>query len=359
MDLFINARFLSQKITGVQRYALELVKALDELIELGVINGQSICLLAPSNIKHEVAYRNIGIRQVGKYTGHLWEQMELPKYAKEGVLLNLCNTAPLFHKNQIVTIHDASVYAFPKAYSMYFRIWYKMIYKFVSKNAQKILTVSNYSKNELSKYCKLDENKIAVIYEGKEQILNSVSDERILRDCNLKKNAYLLAVSSINPNKNFNLIVKAIEQIDGDCDIAIAGNANNKVFSNFPLRAGGNVKLLGYVGDGQLRALYENAACFVYPSFYEGFGLPPLEAMACGCPVIVSNTSSLPEVCGDAALYCDPFDPKDLAQKINILMTDNMLREYLQRKGLERASQFTWEKCARETWFIIERVLLR
>lgn len=114
---------------------------------------------------------------------------------------------------------------------------------------------------------------------------------------------------------------------------------------------------MGYVSDAELRALYEHAACFVYPSFYEGFGLPPLEAMACGCPVIVSNAASLPEVCGDAALYCNPCSPEDIAEKISLLMADPRLREDLRQKGLERAKQFTWEKCARETFAIIEKVL--
>ena len=357
MKIFINGRFLTQNITGVQRYALELTKSLDNLIELGRIESHSFCLLTPFNIKHDLKFKNIPIVQVGKYTGHVWEQIELPKYTRAGTLLNLCNTAPLFHSNQIVTIHDASVYAFPEAYSMPFRIWYKAIYRVVGKNAKKILTVSNFSKNELVKYCKIDVNKIDAIHEGKEQILNVVADRTILKENNLDRKKYLLAASSINPNKNFNLILQAMTYLKECFDIVIVGNANSKVFANSVLNPADNVNLLGYVSDNQLRALYENAACFIYPSYYEGFGLPPLEAMACGCPVIASNASSLPEVCGDAVLYCDPNNPMDLATKISLLMNDNILRDEMRRKGFERARQFTWEKCARETWAAIEKVL--
>jgi glycosyltransferase involved in cell wall biosynthesis len=111
------------------------------------------------------------------------------------------------------------------------------------------------------------------------------------------------------------------------------------------------------VSDSELRALYENAACFVYPSFYEGFGFPPLEAMACGCPVIVSKASSLPEVCGDAALYCDPKNSKDIAEKIQRVVHDETLRAEMRKKGLARAELYSWERCAKETMAVIQKVL--
>src|SRR5690606_4669631 len=107
-----------------------------------------------------------------------------------------------------------------------------------------------------------------------------------------------------------------------------------------------NIKYVGYVSDEELRALYEHAGCFVYPSFYEGFGFPPLEAMSLGCPVIVANTSSLPEVCQDAAIYINPDQPMELAKSIEKIMTDQSSREMLVRKGLKNASRFSWNLCA-------------
>jgi glycosyltransferase involved in cell wall biosynthesis len=111
-----------------------------------------------------------------------------------------------------------------------------------------------------------------------------------------------------------------------------------------------HVTHLGYVTDGELRALYENALCFVYPSMYEGFGLPPVEAMTCGCPVIVAKAASLPEICGDAALYCDPMDPRDIARAIRLLAGNSSLRDELRAKGRVRAAGLTWKACAQEVW---------
>lgn len=356
----INGRFLTQSITGVQRYAIELVKQLDNHMEEKIIDPTqySFVLISPQNIKNEVKLKHIPIKNIGIFKGHLWEQIELPVYCRGELLINLCNVGPIIKRNQFVTIHDAAVFANPKSFTFVFRTWYKILLSLLCKRAKKIVTVSNFSNREIQKYCRVQKNKIKVIYEGKEQVFNCKADINILKKNKLESMKYVLAVSSLNPNKNFQSIIKAIEVLGNiNVDIVIAGGTNPKVFkrSNKDLRS--NVKYLGYVNDGELRALYENAICFIYPSLYEGFGLPPLEAMACGCPVIVSNVASLPEVCGDAALYCDPYSPKDIADKIKLLIANPSLQEELRQKGLERAKLFTWEKCAKETMAVIEEVL--
>jgi len=360
-EIFINARFLTQSITGVQRYAHELVKALDDLIGQGEIDKAKyrFTLLSPGKgIKHDLGLKHIPLRQVGYLTGHAWEQMELPFYTAGGLLISLCNTAPLLKNSQIVTIHDAGVFGFPQSYSLAFRTWYKLLFAVLGKNAKRIITVSSFSKRELIGYCKINEEKIHVIYLGKEHFLNLEPDNSILTKYNLTNKHYVFAVSSMSLHKNFGALVRAVEYLGTDTDfiVVIAGGANPKVFSS-GVRLPGNVCYVGYLNDNQLRALYENAACFVFPSLYEGFGLPPLEAMACRCPVIVSDTASLPEVCGDAALYCDPENPDDIAGKIRQVITDESLRQTLREKGLARAEQFTWEECARKTLAVIEKVL--
>lgn len=357
---FLNARFLSQSVTGVQRYAIELVKSLDNLIECGEIDSKqySFILLAPQELNYELNLRNIPLKRVGYFKGHIWEQFELPYYARNGLLVNLCNTASIFKFHQTVTIHDATVYNYPKSYSFIFRNWYKILFNVLGRNVSKVMTDSLYSKNDLIKYCKMDSNKIRTIYLGKEHILNVDKQDYFIEERNLKSGNYIFAVSSLSPNKNFQSIVEAISLLShDDLNFVIAGGSDPRIYGDMKLSISNQITYLGYISDNELRSLYENAACFIYPSFYEGFGLPPLEAMACGCPVIVSNAASLPEVCGDAALYCNPHDPNDIAEKIKLMMGDKQLRESYRVKGLERAKQFTWEKSARETFEVIQEVL--
>jgi len=359
VKIFINGRFLTQSITGVQRYAVELVKALDRLLTEKAIDPllYSFELLVPRNVKHELDLRHIPMRRVGHLTGHLWEQLELPFHSRRNLLVNLCNAAPMATRNQVVTIHDAAVFGFPSAYSLLFRTWYRFMLKRLGKVASQVITVSAFSRRELIHYCDIVENKLKVVHEGAEHIVNVGSQSCVLEKFNLTGRRYILAVSSLNPNKNFIAVVKAIEFMqDMDVDFVIAGGTNPAVFSTTSSLQTG-VKYVGYVSDGELRALYEHAACFVYPSFYEGFGLPPLEAMACGCPVIVSQAASLPEVCGDAALYCDPESPSDIAEKVRIVLSNESFREELRKKGLMQVPQFSWERCARETFAVIEEVV--
>lgn len=358
--IFINARFLTQSITGVQRYAIELVKAIDALIDSGVIDNKkySFCLLAPRDTKYELSLKHISLKRVGKLKGHFWEQLEIPFFAQTGLLINLCNTGPILKLNQIVTIHDAGVYGFSKAYSFPFRIWYKLLLNILVKLSKKVLTNSFFSKAELIKYLGVKQDNLRVTYLGKEHILAIDPDESILSSHKLKSNQYILAVSSMNPNKNFGSIIKAIKLLKKESfDIVIAGGMNPKIFGNSTMPFPDNVKYVGNVSDAELRALYEHASCFVYPSYYEGFGLPPLEAMSLGCPVIVSNTTSLPEVCREAALYCNPSDPQDIANKIQSIMETPKLRGDLREKSLQQIRYFSWNNCAEETWSVIKGVL--
>ena len=357
--VFINARFLTQTTTGVQRYARELVRTLNKFVgsQEECVQNFSFELLAPDKPLEPITTQHIPMRQVGRLSGHAWEQLELPRFSRNGFLLNLCNTAPVNKFQQLVVIHDAAVYAVPQAYSRPFRSLYKTLLPILSRTAESVVTVSEFSKRELVRYCHTPKDKITVVYPGKEHIFSVEADVCVLDKHQLDK-PFLLAVSSLSPNKNFAGIVRALETLDNlDFDVVIAGGANPAVFSQRASALPASVKHLGYVSESELRALYERATGFVYPSFYEGFGLPPLEAMACGCPVVVSNAASLPEVCADAALYCDPYRPEDIAAKIQRLMSDSALRERLKQKGLERAEEFSWDRCARETLAVLEQVL--
>jgi glycosyltransferase involved in cell wall biosynthesis len=342
--IYINGRFLSQQTTGVQRFAREIIRAVDTLlVSEGRVPKLSFILLTPPRTEPLAGLQAIECRSVGRLQGQAWEQLELPRYTRDGFSLNLCNTAPLAGRSTVVAVHDAGVFAVPAAYSRPFRIWYRLLHARLGRRAARMLTVSDFSRAELSRYLGIARERFAVIPNGGEHIVREPPDSGILERLGLTRR-YLLAVSSHSLHKNFAGIQAAVTHMRRqDFTLVFAGGVNSRIFSAGEALAG-EARLTGRVTDAELRALYENAECFVYPSFYEGFGLPPLEAMTCGCPVVVSRSASLPEVCGEAALYCDPADPADIARALDEVLADSELRSELRRRGKERAGQFTWSR---------------
>ena len=387
--IFINGRFLTQPITGVQRYAIELIKNLDSYLLNYFTDQQTqknnsqiidVIILVPKNIQTKLDLKYIKIQQIGLTTGHIWEQLELPWYALNGVLFNLGNTAPLIHPNLVVTIHDAAAFAVGDAYVPLFRRWYQFLYPKLGKRAKKVITVSEFSKQQLNYYAQIPLNKITVIYLGNEHIksvnhdLNSShSNTKINPDINLENSAnyllsknllskkFFLAVSSPSRHKNFAIIFDVIDYLEKqanniDFEIVVVGKADVSIFSQQSFTHRNKIKYLGAVDDPTLSYLYQNATGLIYPSLYEGFGLPPLEAMTCGCPVITTKGNSLTEVCGEAALYCDPLSASDIALQVNQLLTKPELGESLRQKGFSQSQQFSWQICAQKTWQLLQSI---
>lgn len=359
--VYINGRFLSHPTTGVKRFAAEVVSTLDTFLgddrRAQSFKG-GVQLLVPENARERLALRCIRTRRIGRLKGHLWEQLELPIASSDGVLVGLASTGPLWHPLQLVTVHDASVFANPGNFSLTFRNWYQWLIPRLGRRAKKILTVSEFSKNELIRYCGFPETKIEVVYNGVNHITREPADPYFLLGRNIKPGNYFLSVATSSPNKNIGLVMNALQFLDDvNTDLVTVGVADSSVFAQPRVSRSRRLHNLGYVSDGQLRALYENALCFVFPSFYEGFGIPPLEAMACGCPVIVANTSALPESCGNAALYCDPHDPHDLAAKLRSVLKDEQLRDRLRTAGHARVQQFSWESCARRVYTVVHELV--
>ncbi len=349
--VYINGRFLTQPATGVQRYALELLNALDQVFENDPTSKQNvriICLI-PKGIENKSLpeWKNIQIQKCGRLCGNLWEQIELPFYARQGLLVDLCNIGPVFHFNQIVVFHDASVFAVPQAYSFAFKIKYRLIMRVLGRTARQVLADSYFSQEELARYIKISKNKIRVIPGGCEHILNIDPDYSIINDNRITHTPFLLAVGSSSPHKNLAIVVNAFERYkNNSISLVIAGGTFSKVFNAVETAETPRTIRLGYVTDAQLRALYSRAVGFIFPSIYEGFGLPPLEAMACGCPVICSNRASMPEICGDAALYFDPLNEGDINHSINLLLENFSLQDSLRIKGFERVKCFSWKNAA-------------
>ncbi|MFM2450487.1 MAG: hypothetical protein RIS44_2937 [Pseudomonadota bacterium] len=350
--LCINGRFLGRKPTGVDRFAFELLAVVDSLVgaQDAAVAGLSMQLLVPPGTAAAQQFKHLPQVATGRRQGQAWEQWDLPRAVpRDALLLSLCNTAPALASRQVVAIHDAATEAVPQAFSRSFRAWYRLLMPLLGRRSQAVLTVSAFSRAELQRAFGVPSHKLTVLSEGGEHILRTPADPTVLARRGLDARPYVLAVSSMAAHKNFGLVLQALARLpDAPFDVAIAGGSNPKVFGQAGQWQSDRVKWLGYVSDAELRSLYEGAMAFVFPSLYEGFGIPPLEAMHCGCPVLAARAASIPEVCGEAALYFDPHSPDDLAAALTRIAGDAALRQSLRSAGLRQASFFSWEAGARE-----------
>jgi len=342
MAVLINGRFMTRVPTGVDRFALELIRALHRRGELAgarVVVPRGVAL-------HSSTPAGLPVHAAGRWQGHVWEQLDLPRLAEREWLVNLCNTGPLLRRRQLVVVHDAAVVANPQNFTPAFRHGYRVMLAALMRRADCVATVSRFSADELTRHFGRRPQGLEVIPEGGEHILNEPADPSVLARLDLRGRRYVLAVGSASPNKNFAAVLKAIDQLaDRHVQLVAVGGGDARVFAAEQTQHP-RLHRTGRVSDAQLRALYEGAACFVFPSHYEGFGLPPLEAMCCGCPTIVSQRGALPEVCGDASLYCDPDDPATLALQLQRLLESNRLAHELRAAGFQRARRLTWSAAA-------------
>ena len=342
-DITVNGRFFTRAPTGVDRFAAELLRAWLPR----AADTRSVRALMPANsVLKESHELSLQPEKVGALTGHAWEQLELPRHSGDSMLLNLCNTGPVARRRQLVVLHDAGTIANPATYSLPFRGWYRWMFGGLMRRAGIVATVSRFSAGELMKLVGGRADRVELIQGAGDHILRAQADRRVIERLGLAGQRYVLAVGSRTPNKNFSGVARAAALLtDLGCKVVAAGGSNTRVFNGVELD-NESLVLAGYVTDGELRALYENAACFVFPSLYEGFGLPPLEAMLCGCPVVVSDRASLPEVCGEAALYCNPDDPTDIAAKLRRVLNSQLLQTELREAGRMRAREFSWSRAA-------------
>nr|WP_245323773.1 glycosyltransferase family 1 protein [Methanomicrobium sp. W14] len=265
----------------------------------------------------------------------------------------------------IVTIYDVSFQALPECHTEENRQHCLKGTIDAVNNADCIITISNHGKNELVKYFDADPDKIKVTYLAAKDIFSpSCQDEqkKIIDKYKLSK-GFILFVGSYEPRKNLITLVKAYVSLPESTKkrhlLVIAGGKgwlNSEIDDIIELNKSSDIRRIGYVDEDDLPGLYSAADVFVYPSLYEGFGLPILEAMACGAPVITSNTSSMTEVGGNAALYFDPHDENQLRELLIKTVDDESLKEDLRQNGFRNAKKFSWEKTARKTLQIYESV---
>lgn len=365
--IWVNARFLTRRVTGVERVAREIMSALvrDQLDAQGRWHGPSgvfrFRLLAPRTpTPLENPWPALPLTQAGLFNGHAWEQVDVPRLTRRNHLLNLCNTGPLFKRRQWIFLHDAQTFAIPENFTWGLRYWYRTLFKVTGRLSLGVLTNSHFSASELTRHAGIQTGRLHVAHLGVDHIdrvAPALSAEQAGLLATLAEKPFVLAVSSDNPNKNFVSVVRALELLgDAAPPCVIVGPRNDRVFAQSRLDTS-RVHHLGYVSDAALVALYQHAGVLVYPSFYEGFGLPPLEAMWHGCPVIAARASALPEICADAADYCDAHDARTLAQAIRHVLENPERRQTLQKMGPTHARQFQWKSTVKHVLTCLEKGL--
>lgn len=349
MNIFVNARFLTQNISGVQRYAIEISKRLKQSLP-------EVVFLTPKNIIQNELAQTLNAKAFGRLTGHLWEQMELPMFIKKNsgreqyLLLNFSNVAPLMCRNNFVSLHDITFIKFASSYSFLFSTYYKLLIPRIIRRARHVFTVSETVKQELHEHFKISTQKISVTYnaidarifntddrnpQGEDETINSLGK-------------YILAVSMFNPIKNLPRLISAFisANLDGVKLVIVGGHYKSfkKDKNGIDAQNRPDIIFLGRINDPKkINLLYRKAQAFVFPSLYESFGIPPLEAMASGCPTIVSKAGALPEVCGDATCYVDPYDVNSIASAIKKLLSDNSYRNNLILLGKQQAAKYDWQ----------------
>lgn len=353
----INGRFLTQRMTGVQRYAYEIVTALDAILASGDSSDYpALRLLMPPGPGLDVPLAKIGIDRTSVGSGHAWDQLVLPVGARAG-LLSLANFGPLLARRHIVCIHDANTFIQPESYSRAFGLTYRMLLPVLGKLAARVATVSRFSASMLVKYGIAHETKIFIAPNGHEHVLRWKPERARASLLGSLSRPFILLLGSTAKHKNVQVILRQAQALDeAGLDIVVAGGGSSIFAADEPTAGRSNIHHVGFVSDDDLAALYQRALCLVFPSRTEGFGIPPLEAMTLGCPVISSNAASLGEVGGEAVLYVDPDDADRWREVILGLQGNAHLRASLAAKGRKQAALFSWTRSAQIYLEEIERL---
>ena len=358
-ELIVNGRFLDQPTTGVQRYALGICGALDALIaeRHPMAADLAVSIARPSKSTLPFPFANIKEVRTGALQGHAWEQLELPFHAKAAPLLNLCNVSPLLGRNNLTVVHDANVWLAPDNYSRAFRTIYNVLLPAGIRRSQVWLTVSAYSAEQLVRLRVADRPPDAIVGNGADHILAHDWRRSKFAAADLAK-PFVFALGSRSRAKNIALVRSLSPELRANgIGVVIAGDSNARVFGAGAQPSDHGVVDLGRVNDDDLAYLMRHCLCFLFPSFIEGFGIPPLEAMALGAPVISSNTASMPEVLGNAALYCAPDDRPAWIAAVLRLNDDADLRAELLERGRAQAAHYTWRQSALRLLDVTGRML--
>jgi glycosyltransferase involved in cell wall biosynthesis len=325
-DVLINARAAARRqLSGVERWAVELA------VRLPALRPTAYEVARPPEA---LAYR----------AGQAWEQLALPRLARRagaGMVLSPANLAPVRFDGNVVVVHDAVALSHPEWFSAPYAAWHRRVLPLVARRARRVVTVSAFSRDELYRYTGVE---ATVVPGGVDERFRPDADRGRARSELGLSRGYVLCVAGESPRKNFAslaIVAAAVRPLGLEVVTAGSARAHHGAPSELP-----GVRSLGYVPDELLPGLYAGALCFVLPSFHEGFGLPCVEAMACGTPVVASRAGALPETCGEAAVLVDPRSPGDVATGVLSVLRDGGRAAELRAAGLERAAGYTWERTA-------------
>lgn len=335
----------------MDRVALEIITALAQRPEV-----ERLIILHPPVALQQTEWLDrldpsgrarIELRSLGHGTGHSWEQTFLSRAEIDLTLVSFCGTGPVLRPRHAVFLHDAQVWDVPASYSLPFRLAYRTLLPALARQAQLLFTVSAHARGRLETHRIAPTGKAQVIHNGADHMLRIAPDDEALARNGLRQHGYILAIGSLAAHKNLDLLIASAERRPaGSPPLVVAGGGNARVFSPLELPEGSTVRQLGRVTDGELKALYQGALALAFPSLTEGFGLPPVEAMLLGCPVVATTGGAVPEVCGDAALYADPRQAEDWTAALDRIATDEALRARLRQRGAARAARYTWSSGA-------------
>lgn len=353
--------FRMHKASGIGTYIKSILPFLVEKFEV-------ILLGSRAEIQDYVWSKGVKILECKSKIYSIKEQLELPlKIPKCDIFwfphYNI-PILPIRAKFRVVTIHDAFHLAFYDTLNFMQKIYAKMIFNQALSRSDIVLSVSDFSRSEILKYTKTDKNIFVVPNAIDEGHFNHHYDsnalEAVARDYSLPKD-FVLFVGNVKPHKNLKNLLFALEKMD--LNLVIVGKKDgfitgDSVISEIIQRKNLSDRIFftGYVKDADIAAIYNLAKLFVFPSLYEGFGIPPLEAQACGCPVVCSNAASLPEACGDSVVYFDPHSVEDMRDKIQMVLDDENLQNELRAKGFENVKRFSWERSAKQIIEIMEKL---
>lgn len=353
---------INQAGTGVYAHSL-----VDALRRLDTVNEYQIfAILQQRDMSQR---KTIRTRMDTLYRDLVWTHGVLPwqVYRADVDLLHMpANVIPFWLPcPTLVTIHDTTVFHLPRNFPFWHRNYFRLLVPWAARHASMILTVSEHSKRDIVKQFRVAPVKVVVTYLAASPACRTISEQEILKvRQRYELESFILTVGTLEPRKNMIRLLQAFALLrqNGFSYQLVHAGPQGWLFDDIlveveRLELQDSVRFLGRVPSEDLVGLYNAASAFVYPSLYEGFGLPVLEAMACGCPVISSNTSSLPEVVGDAGIMIDPYNVQQLADAIQKVLEDKVLAQDMRQRGLERAILFSWQRCAQETLDVYSQVL--